>query len=213
MALPVRGRLETIFTFSFGSAAAANEPAANEPFKGARTTFADAYVPSGTNAFSVAEAKGFAVGDAISIRRPTTADWVKFMGMDTLNRNGDKQTWIGLSRAGTQERKITAIDGNRITIDVPLSDSYDAKYLGASGVTVTKLKPAAGVSNVGIEHLAWAAFALGAIGVADDVPELRPVDDLSIRPNVNTRRITQESARVLQIDFRVRFRERLGNVA
>src|SRR6185437_5707397 len=42
-----------------------------------RTFIADTYVPSGTAAFTVADAKGFAAGDTIEIRRPVTPAWVK----------------------------------------------------------------------------------------------------------------------------------------
>src|SRR4029079_13444930 len=79
--------------------------------------------------------------------------WVKFMGMDTLKRDGRPQTWIGLNRAGISERTITAISGNTITLDVPLADSYDAKYLNPPGVSVSKIKPSATVTQVGVEHL------------------------------------------------------------
>ena len=85
----------------------------------AQTSIADAYVPSGTMSFNVADAKGFAVGDVIQIRRPVTAAWVKFMGMDNLVRDGKPQTWI---RTGTNiaiERRVAAISGNKISLDVP----------------------------------------------------------------------------------------------
>src|SRR5207253_3898330 len=114
-----------------------------------QTTVADAYVPSGTKMFSVADAKGFAVGDAIEIRRPVTEAWVKFMNMDNLTRNGRPQTWI---RAGTIlpiERRIAAISGNTITLDVPLSDSLNAAYLNPPGVVVAKIDPPKRLTEVG----------------------------------------------------------------
>src|SRR5262249_27225892 len=119
----------------------------------AHTSIADAYVPTGATKFAVADAGGFAVGDTIAIRRPTTAAWVKFMGMDTLRRDGRAQTLIGLNRAGISDRKITAISGNTLTVDIPLADSYDAKYLNPPGVTVSKLRSSASVEQVGVEHL------------------------------------------------------------
>ena len=88
----------------------------------------------------MADAKGFAVGDVIQIRRPVTAAWVKFMGMDNLVRDGKHQTWI---RTGTNiaiERRIAAISGNKISLDVPLSDSFDAKYLNPPGTAVVKMQ-------------------------------------------------------------------------
>lgn len=119
----------------------------------ARTMISDAYVPEGTKTFTVASAKGFAVGDTISIRRPTTTNWVHFMNMDTLVRNGRHQTWLGIGRDGLQERKITAIHENKITVDIPLADSYDARYLNPPGTTVSKIRPELRIKNVGVERL------------------------------------------------------------
>ncbi len=131
---------------------AARENAAQKPDT-AQTTITDAYVPSGATSFTVADAKDFSVGDTITIRRPTTAAWVKFMQMDTLNRNGRPQTWIGQSRSENIERKITAITGNKLMLDAPLPDSFDAKYLNPPGTTVSKSKAPARVVQVGVETL------------------------------------------------------------
>ena len=136
-----------------------NEPAAGreaprrDDSAAVRTSITDAYVPSGTSMITVADANGFAIGDTISIRRPTTAAWVKFMGMDNLRRDGRPQTWIGLSRSGTTERKITAIDGKQLTLDIPLADSYNAEYLNPPGTTVTKVRSESALNHVGIEQL------------------------------------------------------------
>ena len=103
--------------------------------------------------FSVKDAKGFSPGDVIEIKRPVTAAWVKFMGMDDLKRDGREQTWI---RAGTTidiERPIAAMSGNQITLDVPLSDSFDSNYLNPPGTAVVKIKPPPHLTQVGIENL------------------------------------------------------------
>jgi hypothetical protein len=133
-------------------AAGQTQAATREP-RTIETTVTDAYVPAGTNAFTVADARGFAVGDTIAIRRPTTAAWVKLVGMDTLTRDGRPQTWIGQNRSGVTERKITAIAGNKITVDIPLADSYDAKYLKPPGTLVSKVQPSRRTTQVGVEHL------------------------------------------------------------
>jgi hypothetical protein len=133
--------------------AAGTDQSPKPEFVGAQTTVADAYVPAGTASFTVADATGFAVGDLIAIRRPTTAAWVKLMRMDDLKRDGRPQTWIGQSRAETIERKIIAVSGNRLTLDIPVSDSYDSKYLNPPGTAITKIKPSTSVAQIGIEHL------------------------------------------------------------
>jgi hypothetical protein len=126
---------------------------ADEQGASVKTSIADTYVPSGATSFSVADAKGFAVGDTIAIRKPVTAAWVKFMQMDDMTRDGKPQTWIKTGSTVTAERRVTTVAGNRITVEVPLSDSFDAKYLNPPGTAVVKIKPPARLSQVGVESL------------------------------------------------------------
>ena len=130
----------------------AGKDGGREPSEGARTRVADAYVASGATSFTVVDAKGFAAGDTISVRKTVTAEWVKFMGMDDLVRDGKKQTWLAPGRVLGTERTITAVDGNTITLDVPLADSYDARFAGPQGTAVVKIRPA-WLTQVGVEHL------------------------------------------------------------
>jgi hypothetical protein len=118
-----------------------------------RTSIADSYVPSGATCFTVADASGFAIGDTIEIRQPVTQAWVKFMQMDNLVRDGRPQTWIHTGTDITTERRIAAISGNKIALDIPLSDSFDAKYLNPPGTTVAKVTRAALLTQAGVEHL------------------------------------------------------------
>lgn len=119
--------------------------------EGKPTLITDAYVPSGTDNFSVAGASIFKVGDTIQITRPVTPAWLALMGMDQLVRNGKPQKWI----SGKLEtwREIKSISGNRITLTVPLSDSYDSHYLSPPGTSVVKVTVSGVISQVGIEHL------------------------------------------------------------
>ena len=124
---------------------------------GAATTIADDYVPSGSMALNVKDASGFKVGDMVQIVRPVTPEWVHLMGMDTLVRAGKKQTWV--SDELKTERTIVAIKGKRLEFDVPLADSYDAKYLGASGATVVKVEHTGQIEQVGVENFRLVAPA------------------------------------------------------
>ncbi len=119
----------------------------------AETSIADDYVPSGAMSFSVADATQFAVGDVIAIRRPVTQAWIHFMQMDDLVRDGRPQTWLQAGSSITTERLIAAISGNRITLNIPLTDSFDARYLNPPGTVVVKATPAPLVAQVGIEDL------------------------------------------------------------
>ncbi|MDR2147029.1 MAG: discoidin domain-containing protein [Tannerella sp.] len=121
-----------------------------------RTVIVDAYVPSGANSFHVSSGEGFAVGDIIQIRRPTTKEWVHFMEMDNMKRNGNPQTWLSLERTGVHIRRITAINALTFTLDAPLSDSYNASLLGQNAVEVIRVaasEPVMPLSQVGVEHL------------------------------------------------------------
>ena len=103
---------------------------------GTPAAITDAYVPAGADAFSVDSAAGFRPGDTVLIQRPVTEAWIRFMDMDKLTRDGKPQTWI---KAGHDHHApigtIKSIAGNRITLDVPLSDSFDAAYLNPPGAT------------------------------------------------------------------------------
>jgi hypothetical protein len=173
----------------------------------AQTSIADAYVPSGATTFTVADAKGLSPGDTISIRRPTTPAWVKFMRMDNLWRDGRHQTWIGQTRSGFTERRITAISGNKLSVDIPLADSYDAKYLNPPGTAVTKIRPAKRVTQIGVEHLhlqcppleiAYGQAPYSAIRIGADDCWVKDVycEETMNSATLGGRRITMEDVRV-----------------
>ncbi|HEY8658988.1 MAG TPA: hypothetical protein VIL78_08115, partial [Hanamia sp.] len=161
---------------------------------GTSTSFADPYVPSGAISFNLTDASGFTVGDTIRIVRPVTEAWVKFMGMDQLIRNGKKQTWI--TGEINCERVIKKRNKNKITIDVPLTDSYDSKYLNPPGVSVIKIASTGQLSQIGIENLRIVspaqsvtinqgsnrAFSMSGIcdGWARDIDVLNTVNSVSI---------------------------------
>jgi hypothetical protein len=192
-------------------AAPDEEPAAGvertNEFTSAHTTIADPYVPEGATTFKVASAKRFAVGDLISVRRPTTTNWVHFMNMDNLVRNGRHQTWIGAGRDGLQERRITAISGNKITVDISLADSYDAKYLNPKGTVVAKIQPERRITNVGVEYLhiqcppleiAYGRAPYSAVRVSGDDCWVRDVycEETMNSTVLTGKRITMENVRV-----------------
>lgn len=121
----------------------------------ARTTLADAYIPSGTRQLPVANATGFSVGDTILIKHPITPEYLRFMGMDHLERSGRAEHWIGNSI--TTERRIAAIRSNTFVLDVPITDDYDPRFGGGSATTVTAVPAPARLHDSGIEALTLTA--------------------------------------------------------
>jgi hypothetical protein len=116
-------------------------------------TITDAYVPSGTNSFHVRNAAQFHADDSVIILRPITRSLIEFMGMDKLVRDGQKETWLAAGSEILTERTIESISGDRITLDIPLTDSLDAKYLNPPGATVARRDPADRISQAGVENL------------------------------------------------------------
>ncbi|WP_282935831.1 hypothetical protein [Paenibacillus sp. RC67] len=113
----------------------------------------DPYVPSGTDTISVSSASGFKEGDNVLISRTATKEWIHFMEMDTLVRDGKAQTWIAPGSKSTTDRVIKSIVGNKITFDAPLTDSFDSKYIGSPVGTVAKYTFPGRISQVGLENL------------------------------------------------------------
>jgi hypothetical protein len=113
----------------------------------------DGYVPSGTSSFAVGDASSFKPGDTILLTRPVPASWIRFMGMDTLVRNGKRETWLSAGSSLQTERAIKGVAGNTLILDVPLTDSFDAKYLDPPGGSVMKCAVSGRLSQVGVESL------------------------------------------------------------
>ncbi len=119
----------------------------------ASAVITDSYVPAGSRTFTVDNPAPFKVGDAVMVGRPVTAAWISLLGMDMLVRNGMPQTWIRPGTVLRGERVITAIEGNRITVDIPYPDPFDAKYVTPPGGSIVKYSYPGRISQVGIEHL------------------------------------------------------------
>jgi hypothetical protein len=109
------------------------------------------YVPSGTRSITLDNASSVHEGDTIRIVRVTTPQWLRFMGMDKLWRDGKPEVWVGNSII--TYRKVTAVDGNELILEVPLTDSYDRMYLPPEGAEVTKVEVRGDIAQVGVEWL------------------------------------------------------------
>lgn len=118
---------------------------------GTPTHIAEPYIPSGAQSITLDNASPFAAGDVIKITRFTTPQWLHFMGMDKMVRDGQPETWVGNSISTL--RVVTGREGNEIHLDVPLTDSYDKKYLPPEGAEVAKVSVSGRIEQDGIESL------------------------------------------------------------
>src|SRR5260370_20279104 len=92
----------------------------------------DAYVPAGASTFRIRSASAFHPGDHVLVLRPVTAEWIHFMGMDTLVRDSQPQTWIPAGSVIPTDRVVAAVDGDRVTLDLPLPDPLPPQFTPAS---------------------------------------------------------------------------------
>ncbi len=93
----------------------------------------DKTVPAGANSFRVDSTAGLNVGDPIYLTRPSTAEWIHDIGMDQLLNDGTNDyRWTPGSKNQNWERTITRIEGNRVFLDTPVTNSMELKYGGGS---------------------------------------------------------------------------------
>jgi hypothetical protein len=110
----------------------------------------DAYVPSGASALRVRGAAAFHPGDRVLVLHPVTAEWIHFMGLDKLVRDGQPQTWARAGGVIRTDRVVESVEGDRITLDVPLSDSLDSQFTAAS---LVRYSFPGRITEVGVEGL------------------------------------------------------------
>jgi len=168
---------------------------------GPKVTITDDYVPSGARSFTVSSADGFKVGDAVLIGRPVTATWISFMGQ------GYAPPWFDPGFVQYSERVISALAGNKVTLDIPLSDSYDAKYVTPPGGSMEKYSFEGRISEVGLESLRVTAPVRTGGGSPQFVEVTNAVDSWirdvkahnvvqGIHIEAGSRRITVEDAHI-----------------
>lgn len=134
----------------------------------------DKYVPSGSKIIHVKDAgKTFKVGDNVVVHRPSTAEWIHVIGMDSIaprplkgettkesflrfrkygdntNTNGTKQ-WEAGSKDLIFERTIVSIDGDKVTLDIPLVNALQQEFGGAK---IYKYNFPERIAQCGIENL------------------------------------------------------------
>lgn len=114
---------------------------------GNRVNVTSSVVHTGDRSFDVSNAAGFSVGDNIIIKHPATQAW-----LDAVDGGGTYtgEPWAVDSQPLLFNRHITAISGNRITVDAPITNRLDASL---STSYVYKYDRADLVTEVGVENL------------------------------------------------------------
>ena len=159
-----------------------------DPMKGhtkiAGTThnMVDKYVPAGASSFLVDSTTNWTVGDEVMVHRPSTAEWIAAIGMDSIPPKTDG-TPLYQWEPGTvdqfYERRITRIEGNRVFLDAPLMNAFQQEYGGGTVYRYSIDR----IHHVGIENLRGKSDFTSDIDEdhARSFIELRSVEDAWIR--------------------------------
>lgn len=115
---------------------------------GSTISMIDKVVPAGSRSFRVSSTSGLDIGDTIRIERPSTQEWIEAVGMDNPP-NGDP-AWVPGSMNVRYDRVITRIEGERVFVDAPLANSFDAQF---GGGTLREYTWGGAIENIGIENL------------------------------------------------------------
>jgi Family of unknown function (DUF6298) len=118
---------------------------------------ADGYVPVNAMHLRLAGAMGAAAGgatfhpgDRILVHRPSTAEWIRLLGMETFGGDISALGWKPGQRDIFWDRQITAVDGDVVTLDAPLTTALDSAYGGGK---VALYHWAGRIREVGVENL------------------------------------------------------------
>lgn len=95
--------------------------------------------------------EGLGVGDAVTIRRPSTAEWIAALGMDAFVgwRPETRLNWKPGSRDVVWERRVVALEGRSVVLDAPLTMALAA----GDGAVVRRGPSASRIREVGVENL------------------------------------------------------------
>ena len=107
-------------------------PAATSAGKKVQRRITDDYVPVGAKRFHVDNVTGLRAGMDIVVKRPSTAEWIRTLGMDRIPQN--KQNSVVQWKAGSKdllfERTLVAVAGNELTLNAPLVCALEQKFGG-----------------------------------------------------------------------------------
>lgn len=110
---------------------------------GTRRTILSPYVPTGAVTFDVPAGHVFSIGDNVIIYKTPNDNWINLLNMAQYG-------WTASGYKVNNERKITRVEGNTVTIDIPLCDPIETELGGAQ---IFKVNTVGRVSNCGVENI------------------------------------------------------------
>ena len=118
------------------------------PQQGQSQSITNSYVPVGARSMNVADGSVFHVSDAVIVRRIGNAAWIHEIKMDQIIQKQGTKEWEPFNI--DHDRVITAVSGDRITVDAPIVCAIDKQW---GGGVVMKYSDAGRIEHVGVENL------------------------------------------------------------
>lgn len=110
---------------------------------GSRVHIADAYVPTGTKTITVPAGHTFVAGSNVVIQRTPNEAWI-----DTLDMR--QYGWTTSQYRTTFERQVVAVQGNTLTLNIPIVDPVEQAYGGAD---IYRSNVTGRIRECGVENL------------------------------------------------------------
>jgi hypothetical protein len=112
----------------------------------------DTYVPVGARSLTVENAADFAVGQTVFVIRRGNAAWISAVGMDQITpRASDPASTRQWQPFDLKfDRVVTAIEGNRLTLDAPIGCAIDRQWGGGA---VQRYDDSGRIERCGVESL------------------------------------------------------------
>lgn len=111
---------------------------------------ATSYVPVNEMVLELTSTNNLKAGDRINIKRPSTAEWIKSIGCDIYGGGISALGWKKGDIDVSWDRTIVEINGNKITLNAPLTVALDAQFGGAK---INKYEWSGRISESGVENL------------------------------------------------------------
>lgn len=134
---------------------------------------ADGYVPVDAFHLRLTGSNPLKTGDRILVHRPSTAEWIHALGMETFGGGISALGWKPGQREIFWDRQVVGVDGDGITLDAPLTTALDTAFgggrvalyhwpgrIGEVGVENLRCRSAYDAQNVKDEAHSWMAITL-----------------------------------------------------
>lgn len=99
---------------------------------------------------TLAQPSGLKAGDKVTITRPSTREWIERLGCTEFGGGESTLGWKPTDADVVWDRTVTAVDGNRIEIDIPATTPIEERYGGA---VVARYEWTGRIEESGVENL------------------------------------------------------------